>query len=262
MELSDSASVIMYMLAVTMVLIIGMTLAVFAYDGMSIVKKWDNICMLEVGKEYAKYGFTYYVPVELEPGEYVTAQKYMAFIRPNYNSEVDPPVGSQQYGAGYFVEYSWADPGEVNLVSSSPAGVVEYPDGVPAGYYPPVPVGAPSLAYLWRGGSAYVSMADMLYLGSAVPVRVELDGNVSYSLLPTKNIVFIKFFPSDRFGVASMERVGVVQFGNAPGREYWGVLSDTSGVNGGLWGWSPGAGVVSWWGAGDPVVVYDSDPFS
>jgi len=213
----------MYMLAITMVLIIGMTLSVFAYDGMGIVKKWDNLCKLEVGKEYAKYGFTYYVPVEMTPGEYIDAQKYMAFIRPDYNSDIAPPKGSQQHGAGYFVEYYWADPGEVNLVDTSKTDIA-YPSStslpfqVSGDYYPDPPKGSISLAYLLRSlnGWDYYTPEEGLYIASVVPLKTTLDGNTSYSINPTKNVVFVKFFPSDQFGVASMERIGVVQIGHLP----------------------------------------------
>ncbi|UXM85072.1 hypothetical protein [Methanococcus aeolicus] len=55
--------------------------------------------------------------------------------------------------------------------------------------------------------------AEGLYIASTTPIKMTVEGESSYSTNPTKNIVFIKFYPSNTFGVANMMRLGVVQMG-------------------------------------------------
>ena len=117
-----------------------------------------------------------------------------------------------------------------------------------------------SIAYLLRSlnGLDFYTSEEGLYIASVVPLKTTLDGNTSYSINPTKNIVFVKFFPSNQFGVASMERIGVVQIGHNPGGKYFRDLgdpyklymdtTDNSKYN---------ANYITWWGSDEkPVEIY------
>jgi hypothetical protein len=259
-ELHEAPSAVMYALAITLVIIIGLTLAVFAYDGMAIVKKWNNLCMLEVGKEYAKYGFTYYVPVEMQPGEYVDDTHYMAFVKPDFNDDFPPPKNSQKFGFGYYVPYKWADDGEVILVSNN-ITTKAYPDEVPDEFYPPITKECPSLGFLNYEGIAGLYLGDggFLYYASLVPIKVKNDDNdvTALTTVPTKNIVFIKFYPGDHIGQAKMQRIGVVQIGKIPSNakddyKKWFINDCNYLIRA-----HPNNNLIVWWGKdGEPYYIY------
>ena len=94
-----------------------------------------------------------------------------------------------------------------------------------------------------------------------MPLKTTLDGNTSYSINPTKNIVFVKFFPSNQFGVASMERIGVVQIGHNPNKEYIENLGDQY-VNKMAWtiGNHYNYNYITWWGSDEkPGEIYPDE---
>jgi hypothetical protein len=262
-ELHEAPSVVMYVLVVTLVLIIGLTLSVFVFDAVAFVKKWNNLCMLEVGKEYAKYGFSYTVHLEMEPGEFINETHYMAYIRPDYNDDIPKPKFAQKFGFGFYVPYKWADPGEVILVSNN-ITTKAYPDEVPNGFYPPINRECPSLAYLNfvsnYPGYSVLTDAGFLYYASLVPISVktEDDDATALTTLPTKSIVYVRFYPGDHFGQAKMQRIGVVQIGKTPGniRDYakWFIEDGSYQLNA-----QANNNLIVWWGEdGKPTVLYSS----
>jgi hypothetical protein len=128
------------------------------------------------------------------------------------------------------------------------------PFQVSGDYYPTPPKGSISLAYLLRSlnGLDFYTSEEGLYIASVVPLKTTLDGNTSYSVNPTKNVVFVKFFPSNQFGVASMERIGVLQIGHNPSPKYFIDLGymrvNSENLNKNL---------ITWWGSDKkPVEIY------
>jgi hypothetical protein len=135
------------------------------------------------------------------------------------------------------------------------------PFQVSGDYYPTPPKGSISLAYLLRSlnGLDFYTSEEGLYIASVVPLKTTLDGNTSYSVNPTKNVVFVKFFPSNQFGVASMERIGVVQIGHNPTRKYFVDLGDPfAGYMDGTPGNRYNYNYITWWGSDKkPVRIYE-----
>jgi hypothetical protein len=268
-ELHEAPSVVMYVLAITLVLIIGLTLSVFVFDAVAFVKKWNNLCMLEVGKEYAKYGFSYTVHLEMEPGEFINETHYMAYIRPDYNDDIPKPKFAQKFGFGFYVPYKWADPGEVVLVSNN-ITTKAYPDEVPNGFYPIPQRECPSLAYLnfvssGTFGGSYLGDAGFLYYASLVPISVktEDDDATALTTLPTKSIVYVRFYPGDYFGQVKMQRIGVVQIGKIPGniKDYTKWFVNNYPYTPYLTKIDPNNNLIVWWGEnGKPEYVYYTIP--
>ncbi len=130
---------------------------------------------------------------------------------------------------------------------------VDYPTSsalpfqVSGDYYPIPPKGAPSLAYLLGDpGLLGYTPEEGLYIASIVPLKKSVDDKESYSTISTKNIVFVKFYPSGTFGVANMERVGVVQIGHNPSTDYFDDLGYANRIQ-------PGdelnKNYIIWWGS-------------
>ena len=263
-ELHETPSVVMYAIVITLLLIIGLSLAVFAINATTVVKKWNNLCLLEVGKEYGKYGFSYYIPIDMQPGEYINDTTYMAYLQPDYGNDVPKPKNAVKYGYGYYVPYRWADPGEVQLVSNN-YSAQPYPNGVPNGFYPPLNRECPSLGYLnylssgsW-GYSTMITQGGLLYYLSVVPISVKTsdDKNPVLETLATKNIVFIKFYPGDHFGQAKMQRIGVIQIGKTPNNvsDYLSWLYQNPGYTADSSAWNKN--YIIWFGEnGEPTIVY------
>jgi hypothetical protein len=73
----------------------------------------------------------------------------------------------------------------------------------------------------------------------------------------------VKFFPSNQFGVASMERIGVVQIGHNPSDDYFDDLGDywmdtMSNLN--LLKHKYNTNFIIWWGSDKkPVEIYHHD---
>jgi hypothetical protein len=91
-------------------------------------------------------------------------------------------------------------------------------------------------------------------------LKTTLDGNTSYSINPTKNIVFVKFFPSNQFGVASMERIGVIQIGHNPSDDYFDDLGDywMDTIPSGVVDHKYNTNLITWWGSDEkPVRIYE-----
>ena len=134
------------------------------------------------------------------------------------------------------------------------------PFQVSGDYYPTPPKGSISLAYLLRSlnGLDFYTSEEGLYIASVVPLKTTLDGNTSYSINPTKNIVFVKFFPSNQFGVASMERIGVIQIGHNPNRKYFFNLgAPFAGHMDATQGDLYNINYITWWGSDEkPVEIY------
>jgi hypothetical protein len=218
---------VMFLILVTLLLTIGLSLSMVAFEGQDLIRTWFNLCNLEVGKEYAKYGFSYYVTLEMKPGEYVDEQKIKARVFDNIGKEPNIP-NCTKYPSGYYKDFYWAKPGEVQLITHDNMPKTAYPSLLVVDVnddYPTPPYDAPSLAYL-NPFSGSVD-AGLVYLSAIYPISKISTGNMIfgkedvYITYPTTNYVVVKFSPGEHIGEAKMERVGVLMFGRMPAPMEW-----------------------------------------
>ena len=225
---------VMFLILVTLLLTIGLSLSMVAFEGQDLIRTWFNLCNLEVGKEYAKYGFSYYVTLEMKPGEYVDEQKIKARVFDNIGKEPNIP-NCTKYPSGYYKDFYWAKPGEVQLITHDNMPKTAYPSLLVVDVnddYPTPPYDAPSLAYLSTYPVADTNLirnaeASLVYLTSLFPISKISTGNMIfgkedvYITYPTTNYVVVKFSPGEHIGEAKMERVGVLMFGRMPAPMEW-----------------------------------------